>query len=50
MDDTVNNDNWRRGWNQGPTKAWNEAKEWNFIKELGSKDFWEGRGLSWGIY
>lgn len=50
MDDTVNNDNWRRGWNQGPTKVWNEAKEWDFIKELGSKDFWDGRGLSWGIY
>jgi predicted O-methyltransferase YrrM len=50
FDDTVNNNGWVQHWNVGPNRAWNEAKEWGVIKELGTLDFSPGRGQSWGIY
>ena len=30
-------------WNEGPTKAWNETKEKNIIKQIGSLDFSHGK-------
>lgn len=51
MDDTVNNKDWRNDvHNEGPTKVWNEAKESNMVKEIGSIDFRYMRGQSWGYY
>tara|TARA_B110000211_G_C13901130_1_gene473989 strand:- start:114 stop:746 length:633 start_codon:yes stop_codon:yes gene_type:complete len=50
MDDTVNNNNLSEFWNIGPTRAWREAKELNIIKEIGSEDYYGGRGQSWGYY
>lgn len=50
MDDTVNNNNWVKYWNEGCNQAWKEAKEWNIVKEIGSIDFSSGRGQSWGHY
>tara|TARA_B100000900_G_scaffold285393_1_gene244586 strand:- start:3199 stop:3792 length:594 start_codon:yes stop_codon:yes gene_type:complete len=50
MDDTLNNKNWMKHWNYGPTRAWNELKDKKFIKELGSIDYQIGRGNSWGMY
>lgn len=50
MDDTMNNKAWINYWNEGPNRAWSEAKEWNFVKELGTVDFGPIHGLSWGVY
>ena len=50
MDDTMNNNNWIKHWNNGPNKAWNEAKENGLIKEVGTADYRRGRGQSWGYY
>lgn len=50
MDDYVSKPEWVLKWNKGPNKAWNNAKKNNIIKELGSKDYSEGRGQSWGNY
>ena len=44
MDDTMNNNNWIKHWNNGPNKAWNEAKENGLIKEVGTADYRRGRG------
>ncbi len=50
LDDTMNNDNWIHKYNIGPNRAWKEAKEWNVIKEIGTLNFYPGRGQSWGYY
>ena len=50
MDDTINNNNWVLHWNEGPNRAWKEAKDLNIINEIGSIDFSPGRGQSWGYY
>lgn len=50
LDDTVNNNKWINSWNIGPNRAWKEAKEMNIIKEIGSIDFSNTYGLSWGYY
>lgn len=50
LDDTINNNMLMLGWNEGPTKAWQEAKKKNIVLETGSLDFCQGRGLSWGKY
>lgn len=50
LDDTMNNENWIKSWNIGPNRAWEEAKNWNIINEIGSSDFSLGRGQSWGYY
>lgn len=50
MDDTINKNNWIKGWNIGPNRAWKEAKDSNMIKEIGNIDFEQGRGQSWGYY
>ena len=50
FDDTMNNNSWIHHWNIGPNRAWNEAKEWDIINEIGSLDISPGRGHSWGFY
>lgn len=50
MDDTVNNPKWLHKHNEGPNKAWNEVKQNNIVHELGSEDYCDGRGMSWGKY
>lgn len=50
LDDTMNTGNWVKGWNIGPNRAWKEAKENNIIKEIGTEDYFPGRGQSWGVY
>ena len=50
LDDTINNNKWVNSWNEGPNSAWKEAKEMNIIKEIGSIDFNDKYGLSWGYY
>lgn len=50
LDDTINNNEFLLDWNEGPSKVWKEAKEWNFIEEIGTIDYGPGRGQSWGKY
>ena len=50
LDDTQSNSDWVESWNLGPTRAWKEAKEENIIREVGSEDYRQGRGQSWGYY
>lgn len=50
MDDTMTRTDWIHGYNIGPNQAWNEAKEWRIIKEVGSENYCPGRGQSWGIF
>lgn len=50
MDDTMNNKEWINNWNVGPNKAWAKAKDHGFVEELGSIDFCNTHGLSWGMY
>tara|TARA_B100000482_G_scaffold189610_1_gene171314 strand:- start:265 stop:921 length:657 start_codon:yes stop_codon:yes gene_type:complete len=50
LDDTVKDTSMVRHWNNGPNKAWEEAKSWNLISEIGYSDYELGRGQSWGNY
>ena len=50
LDDTIQKPNLIRHWNNGPNQAWLEAKTWNIVKEIGTRDFELGRGHSWGKY
>ena len=50
LDDTINNKDWNCDYNNGPNRAWKEAKDSNMIKEIDSVDFQRGRGHSWGFY
>lgn len=50
FDDTMNNPKWIKNWNVGPNRAWKEGKNENIVKEVGVKDFGDGRGVSWGYY
>ena len=50
MDDTMRKKVWKKPWNNGPNRAWDEGIKEGIIKELGSEDFEIGRGQSWGKY
>ena len=50
IDDTISTPGWEEGWNIGPNKAWNECLNQKLIIELNRKDYWSGRGMSWGKY
>jgi hypothetical protein len=41
---------WIEFYNKGPSKAWEEGIANGLIKQLGSKDYMSGRGMSWGKY
>ncbi len=50
MDDTINDPLLMKFWNIGPTKVWNEAKDYEYVIEFGTEDYDVGRGCSWGKY
>jgi predicted O-methyltransferase YrrM len=50
LDDTVQTTEWIQHFNKGPNQAWKEAIDTRRMKELGSKDYGKGRGMSWGKY
>lgn len=50
LDDTVKDYQSVQTWNIGPNMVWREALFKNFITELGSEDYDNGRGQSWGKY
>lgn len=51
MDDVVPYAEDREDFNQGPTKAWQEAVDDGLVIELGHQGYWKReRGMSWGVY
>ena len=50
MDDTINDKELIKFWNDGPNKAWQECKDSKYVNELGTQDYLIGRGQSWGTY
>jgi len=50
MDDTMNNPEYINSWNIMPNKAWKDAIESNYIKEICTFDFSKTHGLSYGKY
>ena len=50
VDDTVNIDRWVHGYNEGPTRVWNEAKRSSYVIQHGFVNFKPGRGMAWGKY
>ena len=50
LDDTMFIDGWEKEWTMGPTRAWTEKTQNNKIRELVRRNYWIGRGMSWGKY
>jgi len=50
LDDTIFTKGWEQSWTIGPTRTWLEHLEQNKIIELTRKDYFSGRGMSWGKY
>jgi predicted O-methyltransferase YrrM len=50
LDDTMFTCGWEQHYTIGPTRIWKEYVEQNKIIELNKKDYWNGRGMSWGKY
>lgn len=50
IDDVVHSPKWSQKHNKGPTRAWTEVVQSQFITELGHHDYAWGRGMSWGRY
>lgn len=50
MDDIIKTETWIKTWNVGPNRAWKEFINSGFIKEVGQKDCFKGRGYAWGHY
>lgn len=50
MDDTMFTPEWEGPWTIGPTRTWIEYLHENKIVEVNRKDYFWGRGMSWGKY
>ena len=50
IDDTVYIKEWEESWTIGPTRAWTESLKENKVIELNRRNYYEGRGMSWGKY
>jgi predicted O-methyltransferase YrrM len=50
LDDTIFTKSWEQGWTIGPTRTWMEHLQQHKIIELHSKEYCNGRGMSWGKY
>ena len=50
LDDTIFTQGWEQGYTIGPTRTWTENLQQNKIVQLNSRDYWVGRGMSWGKY
>jgi hypothetical protein len=50
LDDTTINPGSCVSWNVGPNNVWRECIEKGQIKQLGTKEYCRGRGMSWGEY
>ena len=50
LDDTIFTKELEEFWTIGPTTTWLEHLEQNKIIEVGKKEYFKGRGMSWGKY
>ena len=50
LDDTIFTRGWEQGWTIGPTRSWTEHLQQNKIVELNRKEYYNGKGMSWGKY
>ena len=50
LDDTIFTRGWEQGWTIGPTRSWTEHLQQNKIVELNRKEYYKGKGMSWGKY
>lgn len=51
IDDTIfTSYDWMHFYNKGPTKAWIEGINSGLVKQISSRDYISGRGMSWGKY
>ena len=50
LDGAIFTKDWEQCWTVGPTRTWTEHLQQNKIVELNRKDYYYGRGMSWGKY
>jgi predicted O-methyltransferase YrrM len=50
MDDTIFTPKFVQAWNIGPTQTWREHVNYGQVSQLATKDYDNGRGMSWGKY
>jgi len=50
LDDTVFTPDWDAYWTIGPTRTWMEHVDQHKIYELNRRDYYYGKGMSWGNY
>jgi len=51
IDDTIfTSYDWMKFYNKGPTAAWTEGINSGLVKQIFSRDYMNGRGMSWGKY
>lgn len=50
LDDTIFTRGWEQHFTIGPTRTWLEHIEEKKIIDINRKDYWPGRGMSWGKY
>ena len=51
IDDTIfTSYDWMHFYNKGPTKAWIEGINSGLVKQISSRDYISGRGMTWGKY
>ncbi len=50
LDDTIFTKHWEANYTVGPTRSWTEHLQQNKIVELNRKEYYHGKGMSWGKY
>lgn len=50
LDDTIYTEGWEASWTIDPTRVWKEYTDAKKINTINTKDYTEGRGMSWGTY
>ncbi len=50
LDDTMFTPGWEEYYTIGPTKTWTEHLQQNKVIELNRKDYYYGKGMTWGKY
>jgi predicted O-methyltransferase YrrM len=51
IDDTIfTSYDWIKFYNKGPTEAWIEGINTGLVKQIDTRDYTSGRGMSWGKY
>lgn len=50
LDDTIYTSGWEWNWTVGPTQTWKEHQTRGQLIEMDHRDYFPGRGMSWGKY